>query len=93
MLLKQAKTECAERNAQFNHKLDNGKKMDDVTFASIDILAMKDQAWNVTAIENPCVPFDTSLPLVNWGYIWLMRQNVMEMAVFIWLHPRVRNMM
>jgi hypothetical protein len=66
-ILKQPQTECTKRNAQFNHKLDNGKKMDDVTFFPMDILAMKDQAWNVTAMEIPCVPFDTSLPLVNGG--------------------------
>jgi hypothetical protein len=41
--------------------------MDDVTFASIDILARKDHCWDVTAIEIQCVPFDTSLPLVNGG--------------------------
>jgi hypothetical protein len=56
-----------EQNAQCNHKLDNGKNMDDVTFAFIDILARKDHSWDVTAMEIPHVPFYTSLFMVKGG--------------------------
>ena len=41
--------------------------MDDLTFASIDVLARQDNSWDVSSIELPCVPFDTSAAMVNGG--------------------------